>query len=261
MPARIRLILAGPPPSGPHRHADGLRAIVLGAVRRALPDLAAWLHDANMPKPIAIGPMEPVSGHDALFSVEIRCVADEIVGPLVRGLPAYGDRIVLGRIAYDIKDAELLSAATPEELAADPPHDGALPIQLLTPTAHHAPGSFRKSIVTPDPVLYVGSWKSRWNLYCAPAFSDDLLAAVAERVAIRAFSGCTRAVRLDKNRIFIGFVGWAEFIALGDDAIARDLTAAIWTLARFAEYCGTGVEVMRGMGHTRIGTPRADKER
>ncbi|NLH98664.1 MAG: CRISPR system precrRNA processing endoribonuclease RAMP protein Cas6 [Chthonomonadales bacterium] len=252
MPARVRLVLDGPKPAGPHRHADGLRAVVLAAIGRSDPALGRWLHDANQPKPIAVGPLEPGGNSGGSWAVEISVTADEVLQPLLDGLPRLRCPITLGRDRYALRDARIVAASTFAGLSADLPTEPAIRLRLLTPTAHHQPGTVRRSIVVPDPRLYVGSWFGRWNLFADTRLDDALLSAVEEAVVISAFVGGTRAARLDGKRVFIGFVGDVELRIIEADRTVAPLAAALWSLARFAEYCGTGVETMRGMGQTRI---------
>lgn len=251
MPARIRLSLVGPEPPGPHSHADGLRAVALAAIRRALPALSAAIHDANQPNPLSVGPL--IKGADGAqgFFLEIGCSADEVVEPLLTGLPKPGGRVVLGRMPYDVRGLDVIAQATFDDLAASP-EGRAIRLHMLTPTAHHAPGVIRRSVVLPNPALYVGSWFRRWNLYAPAPFEEALMEAVAGQAAVRSFEGGTRVARLDRNRAFIGFVGRVDLSILDGPADGAQVAAAVWALARLAEYSGTGVETMRGMGQTRL---------
>jgi CRISPR-associated endoribonuclease Cas6 len=246
------MILEGPAPPGPHRHADGLRAVVLSAIGRSDPELGRWLHDANQPKPLAIGPLETVPDDPGILAVEVSVTADPVIEPLLTGLPRTGAPIVLGRCRYTLRDARVVRAATFDEMCAEPPPGHSIRIRLLTPTAHHQPGTLRRSIVVPDPRLYLGSWLGRWNLFANMPFDAEFLEAAAESVVVSAFEGRTRAAPLDGRRVFLGFVGMVEFRALDGGRPAAPIAAAMWALARFAEFGGTGIETMRGMGQTRI---------
>lgn len=256
MPARIRLKLAGPPAAGPHRHAEGIRALVMASIRRADPELAAAVHDANRPNPIAIGPLETTADRADESAFEIAILKDSMIEPLLEGLPRVGAAVNLGPARYVVADGCIVAAASFRDLSSLPPHDRSLRLNVLTPTAHHAPGAVRRTIVVPDPRLYAGSWLGRWNLFADARFDPALLNAVAQCVVVSAFSGGTRAIKLDGRRVFIGFVGSVTFHVLDASSGADDVAAALWTLARFAEYSGTGVETMRGMGCTRIAQDR-----
>lgn len=252
MPARIRIVLEGPNPPGPHRHADGLRAVVLGAIQRANPELGTWLHDANQPKPIAIGPLQPFDGRDGMWAVEVSALADDLIEPLMAGLPSVGASVRLGRTGYLVRDVGIVETRGFEEMAEATNPQPVIRLRIITPTAHHAAGAVRRSIVVPDPRLYIGSWLGRWNLFADAPYDLELLEAVADSVVVSAFAGRTRAERLDGRRIFIGFVGSVEFRVLDCGRPIEPIAAAVWSLARFAEFSGTGVETMRGMGQTRI---------
>lgn len=260
MPARIRLTLTGPAPPSPHRHANGLRGLVLGAIGRAMPALAAAIHNANQPNPLTVSPMVTDPDDPGTHTVEIGCVADEVVDPLMRGLRRIGPALALGRTPYELSRVEISRRIAFDELASSP-NGRTIRLRLLTPTAHHAPGLVRRSVVVPDPVLYFGSWLRRWNLYAPEPFAEMLMDAVATQIGIRGFQGGTQMLTLDRGRVFIGFTGTVEFAILDGPIDVTELAAAAWALARLAEYCGTGVETMRGMGQTRlVRAPRVGEE-
>lgn len=251
MPARIRLTLAGRDPAPPYRHAEGLRALALSAIERRLPTLATAVHSANQPNPLTVSPLWTEDEERRTYHVEFSCVADELTDVLIRGLPRPGRRILLGRSPFDVLKSEIVAHVPFEELSR-PAEATKLPLLMLTPTAHHAPGIIRRSVVVPDPYLYVGSWFRRWNLYGPFCFDESLLQSVAEQVVVQAVDGGTEVVRLTDRRTFIGFKGRLVLAVLEGQTDPADLATALWTLARFAEYCGTGVETMRGMGQTRL---------
>ena len=133
-------------------------------------------------------------------------------------------------------------------------------MDFLSPTTHHeslppeaAGGKAGKiGYPLPDPLRTVTSWFHKWNslmarLQRAP-FSEELPAAL-RGLALSRMHGETQAVRLGERQQLVGYVGSAVFELLGSPppAAARALTV----LARFANYAGTGVETLRGMGQTR----------
>ena len=259
MPAVISWTLEGPEPPSPFRHAVGLRALTLACIARSDRNLATAVHDANQPKPYAIGPLQRVHGQDGLLRVEIGCSADWAVEPILNGLPPLGIRIGLGRTEYRFVGAEIRRQATFAQLREAGAEGLTIPLRMLTPTAHHAPGALRRTVVVPDPVLYVGSWLRRWNLFADAPFDPAVLNAVAQRVVVGAFAGGTHSVTLDRGRIFLGFVGTVDLVVLPDDQTPDPLPHVLWALARLAEYCGTGVDTMRGMGRTRIARPQGSE--
>lgn len=252
MPLRVRVTLQGPKPSSPHAHADGLRAIVLSAVTRSNPALGDWLHNANQPKPLAVGPLLTHDETDGIHSVEISCTADDLCHLLVASLPSPGSTLRLGTCRYEVRDLRPVAQVTFEELYWAPPPGRVIGVHLLTPTAHHAAGERRRAVVVPDSQLYFGSWLGRWNLSSTIRFGETTLDALREFLVISAFQGGTSAIQLSGKRLFIGFRGTVEFTLLRASHAADAVLEAAWALARFAEFCSTGVETMRGMGWTRL---------
>jgi CRISPR/Cas system endoribonuclease Cas6 (RAMP superfamily) len=162
--------------------------------------------------------------------------------------------IRLGTQEFRALPPHIVASTDWEELLVDPPDSPWMDFELVTPTAHHSPGPYRKSIVLPTPELYFGSWLGRWNLYCEEfPMPQEILEVVADRVAIGACTGGTRALSLERGRMFIGFQGSVRFQVLKPDTLDTDAMRALWALARLASYSGTGVETMRGMGQTRLG--------
>jgi CRISPR-associated endoribonuclease Cas6 len=249
MPQILRFILEGEPPQHSFQHATGLRALVLDWVRQADPALSQVIHDANQSKPFRISPLWSEEGK-VWFDVAV--LAEEVVAPLLEGLRLAGRAIRLGRQTFHIRELTRVAESGWQDLLAPPDHPPRVfTFRLYSPTAHHAPGEFRKSVVLPSPELYFGSWLGRWNLCCPVKFDDTALKSLVEQqVAVTECEGGTRAVRLDQGRTFIGFQGTVRFTLLKPDTIAPELRTALIALARFASFCGTGVDTMRGMGQT-----------
>jgi len=184
--------------------------------------------------------------------------ADPFSDALLQGLPAEGSELRLGSQTYTVAERRLICRVSFGSIVRDLPSDPIVTVRLLTPTAHHAPGSVRRTTLTPSPRLYVGSWLTRWNLSCELSIPDALLDAVDDYVVISGFRGGTVAVPLDAGRTFLGFSGTVQFTVLCDTAEACRVREVLWSLARFAEFCGTGVETMRGMGQTRLVRPASN---
>lgn len=252
MPVRLSLTLRGPAPDGPHAHASGLRALVYASIARGDPALAQWLHTANQPKPLTVGPLRTADDNPELHSVLLTSTADPFSDALLHGLPEEGSEIRLGPQTYTVAERRLICRVSFGSIVQDLPDSPAVTIRLLTPTAHHAPGTLRRTILTPQPRLYLGSWLARWNLSCDLLIPETLLSAAEEYIVVSGFRGGTVAVPLDARRTFIGYIGTVQFTVLGNAPEARQLRETLWALARFAEFCGTGVETMRGMGQTRL---------
>lgn len=252
MPVRIRMILHGPEIGPSALYADPLRAVVFRAISAAHPALGQLIHDTNGPKPLAIGPLRPAAERNASCAVEIAFLTDPPLEAFLEGIGAPGSTVRLRADAYALAGLETAASASYDDLAAAATLQPTLSLEMRTPTAHHAVGPVRRSVLLPDPALYIGSWLGRWNRFADRPFEDSLLKTVEEYIVISAFQGRTVRVQLQRPRVFIGFVGRVTFTVLSEAPQPRAVSAAIHTLARFAEYAGTGVETMRSMGQTRI---------
>jgi CRISPR-associated endoribonuclease Cas6 len=248
MPIKLRIHLEGPEPGSVFRHATGLRAVTLDWIRRADPNLSQEIHDANQSKPFSISPMWSEEGF-AMFEVAV--LADSLIAPLLAGIESAGETLRLGPQTYALRKWQTFGAVTWEELLTPRPTAREFGFRMASPTAHHAPGELRKSVVLPSPELYFGSWLGRWNVCCPIKFDTDTIRTlIEEQVAVKMCQGGTRAVMLDQGRPFIGFQGEVRFALLKPDTVAPEARSVLATLARFAAYCGTGVDTMRGMGQT-----------
>ena len=248
MPIKLRFVLEGPAFVSPFQHATGLRAVTLDWIRRADPELSQEIHDANQSKPFSISPLWSEEG-SAMFEVAV--LADSLLAPLLAGIESAGETLRLGYQTYSLREWHTFGAVTWEELLAPHPAARNFGFRIASPTAHHAAGELRKSIVLPSPELYFGSWLGRWNVCCpAPFDMEAIRSLVEQQVAVRMCEGGTRAVTLDQGRPFIGFQGTVRFTLLKPETVAPEYRTALAALARFAAYCGTGVDTMRGMGQT-----------
>ncbi len=254
MPQILRFHLQGTSKGGPFQHAKGLYALVLRQwLAGVVPEAATQIHNAYQLGPLAISPLwHNLNSKNANF-FDVVVLADWLVNPLLEGIETSPKEIRLGPQAFHLMRWEVSDSATWQDLLMPPPDDWRqFTFELVTPTAHHQRHPFRKSIVLPSPELYIGSWLERWNLCCEVKLDADALRRVVEeRVAISAASGATRSVPLDPGRLFIGFEGQVRFALLEPKTFPEPERHALAALARFANFAGTGVETMRGMGQTR----------
>jgi CRISPR-associated endoribonuclease Cas6 len=141
-------------------------------------------------------------------------------------------------------------SVTHARLAAGPPLSSA-------PVTFHSPAFFSQNgsdVVLPDPRLIVGSWRRQWNAW-APAddafqIDDDAWRELHRAVRITEFDLRTQRLDSGRGRERAGFTGTAV-LRLGKDAPAP-ARARFGTLARFAEFCGTGAQTTHGFGATTV---------
>jgi CRISPR-associated endoribonuclease Cas6 len=257
MPIKLRFALEGPDPVSPFRHATGLRAVTLDWIRRADPVLSQAIHDANQSKPFSISRLW---SEEEVAMFEVAVLTDSLVAPLLEGIESAGKMVRLGPHTYFLREWQTFGAVTWEELLTPCPAAREFHFRIVSPTAHHAAGELRKSIVLPSPELYFGSWLGRWNVCCPAQFDMEAIRSLVEQqVAVKSCEGGTRVVMLDQGRPFIGFQGDVRFTLLKPDTVAPEARSALATLTRFAEYCGTGVDTMRGMGQTKTLFEQGDR--
>ena len=116
----------------------------------------------------------------------------------------------------------------------------------------------RKALPWPDPDRCFFHWLSKWKMYSDVALREDLPNWVNRHVGVSAHEGRTVRVELNEegregqgfSRPFIGYVGQVEFSLLRVKDVPDDVKREVWALARFATYCATGVDTLRGMGQT-----------
>jgi CRISPR-associated endoribonuclease Cas6 len=109
-------------------------------------------------------------------------------------------------------------------------------------------------IVLPDPRLIVGSWRRRWNSSLPDGdpltIGDDAWRETHRALALGPFDLRTEVRDSGHGRDRTGFTGSATLrLARNTPASAR---AVLGTLARFAEYCGTGAQTTHGFGATTL---------
>ena len=254
MPLVMRFLLQGEGPTNPHQHNAGLRAMVLGWIAAVQPGLAETFHEAGKPKPYTIGPLAQANRDSSCFDLSI--LTDWLAPIVLDGAARCNPAVRLGPQRFELStEPAIVSRCEWSELME---HPAARPwaIELVTPTAHHATGKPRRAIVAPDPTLYFGSWLGRWKSCSTLPMPEPVDLSIRDALVLSAFRGGTGAVRLDGVRTFIGFVGEATFdMAPGLEA-DPETEACLGALASLANFSGTGVETMRGMGQTRLQPPR-----
>jgi CRISPR/Cas system endoribonuclease Cas6 (RAMP superfamily) len=112
-------------------------------------------------------------------------------------------------------------------------------------------------VLVPDPRLIVGSWRRRWNTSLPDAYAlwiSDEAWRDAHRLMELAVDLRTDAKESGYGRPRAGFTGSVTLrTAWGAPAAVRGMLA---TLARFAEYSGTGAQVTHGFGVTTMAGSR-----
>ena len=117
-------------------------------------------------------------------------------------------------------------------------------------------------IVLPDPRLIVGSWRRRWNSSLPDGdplnVDDDAWQVTHRALQLAAFDLRTERRDSGRGRDRTGFTGSVTLrLARGTSAVA---SGVFGTLARFAEYCGTGAQTTHGFGATMVSAARGSSD-
>lgn len=264
MPIRLQIDLAGPPPRDEgvnYRHANGLRALVYDALARMDAEFAREMHADTWPKPLTLSPLW---WRDGGWVLDISVLWDPLGGMLLQGLAKHEPLLRLGREQYQLQQVQLGASATVEELINQATPVSRLMVDFLTPTTFHDTllldaDTGRKTKIgypLPDPARMVTSWFHKWNCLMsrmALAPIPDTFLDLLPRLALARMAGETHVIHLSDKQSLVGFSGSAVFDILDAVHVPVQFTATLGLLAAFANFAGTGVETMRGMGQTRAG--------
>ncbi len=200
------------------------------------------------------------SGQEKAFSVwPLRAVPDGSVdewlwrtawlpdGP-VPSAAAAADALRVGHVSCAVTESTQ-RRVTHAQLAVGPSANE-VAVSFGSPTYFSQNGA---DTVLPDPRLIVGSWRRRWNSSLASkedplAIEDGAWRDMHRALRLAAFDLRTERRDSGHGRDRAGFTGSA---ILRLERSAPPLAHAIFgTLARFAEYCGTGAQTTHGFGAT-----------
>jgi len=195
-------------------------------------------------KPFAVWPLRPApEGSADDWTWRAAWLPDE--PPPAGAVTA--DMLRVGHVSCAITESTQ-RRVTHARLAAGPALNG-ITVTFASPTYFSQNGA---DVVLPDPRLIVGSWRRRWNSSLRGADSlaiDDGTWRDAHRaIHLAAFELCTTRRDSGHGQDRAGFTG-SVTLRLGRNSPSPASTI-LGTLARFAEYCGTGAQTTHGFGAT-----------
>jgi CRISPR/Cas system endoribonuclease Cas6 (RAMP superfamily) len=155
----------------------------------------------------------------------------------------------LGPVTYTVTEVAHRPGAH-AQLAAGPPL-GTARVEFCSPTYFAQNGSDE---ILPDPRLIIGSWRRRWNASLpggdALRVDDNLWQEIHHGVRLSGFDLCTQRMDSGRGHQRAGFTGTASLRVA--PAAPEAVRAAFGTLARFAEFSGTGAQTTHGFGATAL---------
>jgi CRISPR-associated endoribonuclease Cas6 len=249
---RLRLGVEGwRRPAGP-LYGPG-HGLLLQILRSVSSEASAALHDANTRKPFALSPLTiDVRSDSVAEAVLVVNVWDVALSELLRAaLEAALDlRVTVGGAAAVIVDVTTEPPVRLDALAptSAPP---SVRVRFESPTFFSLGRRFghQQYGLLPIPELVTYSWLRAWQSAGGPVPASFDALALKERVALWGVHGLrTQVVRGEKTAL-TGFTGEALYAWVGEEPWGSGF---LTTLARFAEYCGTGAKTGHGFGRTRI---------
>lgn len=244
----------------PFGHAKGLQSWVYEALRRVNPALARRVHE----QATAAFTLSPLGfAADGRLGFDLTLLDDALEGPIREGIDSSLEptgMIALGAERFACPGPVLEGRVALLELWDGAPVEHTrFQFEFRSPMATKASTERRLYEPCPIPVRCAASWQWHWNWYAPAALRQRHPAAFLERVRqhleLHRLAGSTVDISLwdqDRPRTMSGFVGEASFRLVKGQALAPDDRRLLAALARYADWCGTGVELTRGMGQTRL---------
>ena len=219
---------------------------------RQLHGLACALFEAEgtghlgQDKPFAVWPLSPVpGGADGEWLLRAAWLPD---GPPPSAASA-ADQLRVGHVRCLVTECTQ-RRVTHAALAAGPALS-AVTVRFASPVYFSQNGV---DVLVPDPRLIAGSWRRRWDGSLPAgdplAVADDAWQGTHRALGLASFGLCTEARDTGHGRDRLGFTGTVTLrLARTAPCSAGEV---LGTLARFAEYCGTGAQTTHGFGATAL---------
>ena len=219
---------------------------------RQLHGLACALFEGEEPghsgqdKPFSVWPLRPVPGGSA---DELSWLAAWLPDGPVPPAAVTADLLRVGHVSCVVTESTH-RRVTHAQLAVGPAVNE-VAVSFGSPTYFSQNGT---DVVLPDPRLIVGSWRRRWNLSLPHedplAIGEDMWRDTHRALQLAEFDLRTERRDSGHGRDRTGITGSAT-LRLGRNAPAA-ARKVLGTLARFAEYCGTGAQTTHGFGATTV---------
>jgi CRISPR-associated endoribonuclease Cas6 len=205
-------------------------------------------------KPFAVWPLSPASGSGlGEWTLRAAWLPDDPAP--VSAITA--DQLRVGHVRCLV--AESTQRRVTHAALAAGPGPAAVTVRFTSPVFFSQNGI---DVLVPDPRLIAGSWRRRWNSSLPAghplAITDDAWKDAHRSLGLAAYDLRTECRDSGHGRGRTGFTGTATLrLARTAPSAARHL---LGTLARFAEYCGTGAQTTHGFGATTLRPDAGDPD-
>lgn len=238
-------------PSAATAHAYHNYALLLDLLRRASPELATRVHNADSVKPVTASARQGGKEPWIRFSFLTEPIFAHLAHAVQR--TAADAPVTLGGDRFEIIELATHPKASPwarcDDFARILERAGAgrsVTLRFHSATAFRSSG---RNIVLPQPELVFGSLIARWNAYSDITIPDATAEELLAGLVVSGHNLGTRLIDFGTYRQ-IGFVGKCTFELKGKPS--PDAVRALNALADFAFYSGVGAKTTMGMGQTRL---------
>jgi CRISPR-associated endoribonuclease Cas6 len=242
------------------QYTTALHAWFLDQVRQQDPILSSILHDQQDEKAFTISGINSsgqlVGGQIQLsvgkvYTWHLNLFSQPVVNWLREWLKNPPFTLNIRQHNLDITGIYLSLPATTYEALYSPPDSHSLTLSFLSPTSFRRKGYH---FPLPLPINVFQSYLRRWNSFSGKLFdAEGFLAWVDENVLITRHQLNSVKVSAGKKGVVTGFMGAIEYTVTREGSKNQDYTQALFSLARFAPYCGTGHKTTFGLGETHLG--------
>jgi len=196
-------------------------------------------------KRFSVQPLQPVPGTPGEWTLRAAWLPDT---PAPAGAGT-ADELRVGHVRCLV--AESTQRRVTHAALASGPGLSTVTVSFTSPTYFSQNGV---ACLVPDPRLVAGSWRRRWNSSLPDgdplAVAEEPWRALHRGLGLSSFELRTHSRDSGHGREQPGFAGTATFgLARSTPEASRKILA---TLARFAEYCGTGAQTTHGFGATAL---------
>ena len=159
--------------------------------------------------------------------------------------------LTVGKAVVKISSYKEIARRSQAYAAAKPKAARHINLQFLTPVIlrrHRAP------FPLPDPALVFRRYLTVWDAFAPPRlwFNINILDGIEFHLGVIEHQLESRKVALAGGKPGTGFVGQVSYLVMAWEKLGTDFLAALQSLSRFSEFCGSGALTERGLGQTRL---------
>lgn len=232
-----------------------VRGFFLNTVRKELPELSEYLHDAKTVKPYAVKPLRPMKkkmeivnkgwkikeGDEVIFDLSIldESIEDDVM-QLFIGINTYS----FGQVKFEFNKMEITKK--PYKDLAKELFSSRIGITFHTPTLFNIKGR-KITYLFPDPIRIIGNLLTIWNKFAPQKLkipSNIVIEWVSDAIETKSYELKTREVAIERIKI-TGFKGRVEWIILEDE---KELLTYISPLLKLSEFSNVGEKRTYGLG-------------